>query len=495
MHQNGQNNKILNAVIVLIFLVLTLYVGYYHEPWADEAQSWLIARDATVSEIIFKIARYEGTPSLWHLTLKIFIMFGFQYEYFYLISILFSVIGVWIIVYKLKIPNIFKIMLPFTYFIFYEYTIKARSYCLLLPVLAGIAWIYENRKTKVFLYNFLLGILATICLHGAIISGILYLFEVFDVIKKVKENGNIIECKKEIISIILLTILYFCIIGSVYPPPDIYVNVTIANINAKSIFRTILYCIVKILEAFILGFNAWMICILPALIFLIYIFVCILKGNKNKKIFLTLFISIALFICLIRITNHHLGLITYTFLFALYLVKNNIKEKNKKILNILLTFIFIVQIIWACNSIKTEVNYTYSASKAVAEYLQKLNYKDLDIYATGYYSTSILPYFENNIFDNDRGGKTYYLWSRNNLDWHRASSKEYIYPENTGKEPDIIIMHDNYSGDGYMTLMNKIRDEKKYKETHFNGNAIFKGNIIKYKTADDEGFYVFERIK
>lgn len=474
-----------------MFIIISLYTGYYHEPWADEAQSWLIARDASFSEIVFDIAKYEGTPSLWQILLKIFILFGLQYEQFYLVSVFFSVIGVWIIVNKLKISNIYKILLPFTYFILYEYTVKARSYCLLLPVLAGIAWIHENRKTHIFFYNFLLGILATISLHGSIISGILYLFEISEIFKELGKNGNVENNKKECICIVILTLLYSFILFSIFPSSDLYINVGFFEIVDIESFTSFgVSRIIKILEAFVLVYDYLAFLLIPSIIFVILLFVFILKGNNNKKLFLSIFLSVTLFICLVRVAGQHIGLIFYTFLFSLYLIKDDILEKNKKILNILIIIMFVIQIIWSGYAIKNEVKYTYSAGKDVSEYLKTLNYEELDICALGYYSTSILPYFDENIFDNDRGGKSWYVWSIHNLDWYKSSSKEYLYQESTNKKPDIIIMYNTYENECvYNTLLVKIKNSNEYDEKFFEGIHLLKG-----MNDEKEGFYVFKKI-
>ena len=105
---------VLNVVILAVFIALSIFVGANHEPWADEAQSWLIARDATVSEILFTIERYEGTPPLWHLFLKVLINIGYKYEYIYLISVFFSSLGVGLLLFKLKLPTPIKLLLLFT---------------------------------------------------------------------------------------------------------------------------------------------------------------------------------------------------------------------------------------------------------------------------------------------------------------------------------------------------------------------------------------------
>lgn len=138
---------ILELFALISFIYLALFVGNKHEPWADEAQAWLLARDTTISELIQNYMGYEGSPALWHLILKAFIAIGWQYEYYYVIPIIFTAIGVAILEFKTKLPLYLKLVLPFTYYIFYQYSIVARSYCLVFPILMYLATIY-NEKTK-----------------------------------------------------------------------------------------------------------------------------------------------------------------------------------------------------------------------------------------------------------------------------------------------------------------------------------------------------------
>lgn len=57
------------TTIVLAFALLAFFVGSVHEPWADEAQAALIARDATLPNLLFQLPHAEMNPSLWHLML------------------------------------------------------------------------------------------------------------------------------------------------------------------------------------------------------------------------------------------------------------------------------------------------------------------------------------------------------------------------------------------------------------------------------------------
>ena len=145
--------KKLNTILVFIlFVTLALVIGANHEPWADEAQSWIIARDASCGEIIWDISRYEGTFPLWFLTIKLFISLGLQYEYFFVIPIIISSIGLLVFLKSVDCPKFVKVLLPFSYYVFYQYTIIARSYAYLFLALSLWAAVYKERMNKKFLY-------------------------------------------------------------------------------------------------------------------------------------------------------------------------------------------------------------------------------------------------------------------------------------------------------------------------------------------------------
>ena len=71
-------NKIINAIYILFILSLSVFIGMHHEPFADEAQSFLIARDVNIPNFITDIARQEGSPLLWFLWMKLLIVLMYQ---------------------------------------------------------------------------------------------------------------------------------------------------------------------------------------------------------------------------------------------------------------------------------------------------------------------------------------------------------------------------------------------------------------------------------
>ena len=74
--QTKLSENISNILYALVWLMISLWCGVNHEIFADEAQAYLIARDASISEILTTVARTEGTPTLWFLWLKLLIFWA-----------------------------------------------------------------------------------------------------------------------------------------------------------------------------------------------------------------------------------------------------------------------------------------------------------------------------------------------------------------------------------------------------------------------------------
>jgi hypothetical protein len=80
-------------------LALALYVALValllprHEPWFDEGQAWLMARDLGLGELFLHKLRYEGTPGLWHLLLAPLAKAGLPYFTLQLVAAAAAVTG------------------------------------------------------------------------------------------------------------------------------------------------------------------------------------------------------------------------------------------------------------------------------------------------------------------------------------------------------------------------------------------------------------------
>ena len=118
-------------LILIIYIILLAIMIYYHEPWADEAHSWFLVKNDNLFEMLTKHLRYFGHPSLWYLILMIPAKIGLPYVTMSIISGMIATAGVYVFLKYSPFPKIIKALFPFSYFIFYQYAVIARSYVLL----------------------------------------------------------------------------------------------------------------------------------------------------------------------------------------------------------------------------------------------------------------------------------------------------------------------------------------------------------------------------
>ena len=88
------------------------FTVFHHEPWRDEAQAWLIARDLTFIDIFRQMA-YEGTPALWHMILAFFAKMGFSYISINLVNLVIICLAVGVFVFKSPFSILTKHWLSF----------------------------------------------------------------------------------------------------------------------------------------------------------------------------------------------------------------------------------------------------------------------------------------------------------------------------------------------------------------------------------------------
>ncbi len=142
----------------LIYVALTLLGVLHHEPWCDEAQAWLIARDLNFGELL-KQMPYEGTPALWHLLNWLLIKLGLPILAQGLLHWLIAGSLIFVFLFFSPLPKIFKFIFTFSYYPLYEYAVIARNYNLSLLFLFLIAALYPERFKKPLLYSIIITLL------------------------------------------------------------------------------------------------------------------------------------------------------------------------------------------------------------------------------------------------------------------------------------------------------------------------------------------------
>lgn len=466
--------RILELIALISFVILAVFVGSKHEPWADEAQAWLLARDTTIPELLQNYMGYEGSPALWHIILKGFIAIGWTYEYYYLIPIIITSIGIAICEFKSDLPIYIKLVLPFTYYIFYQYTIVARSYCLVFPTLMYLSLVYNQKTEKPIQFGIGIAILLSISSHTCILAacmsfiyGLQVLALTYKFVKK-KDDVKKSTIIKNWIVIFLLLATFLVTAFYVRTPAD---HVEFRNNEFKK-WKAVA---VVISDSLVTNDHDKVVC--TAVGVLTIVILCI-AYFRDKRFFeaLLLILPVYCFLVLFYYNKWHIGLIFEIILFVLIIHKKIIKDS-------ILQFIFLIvcclQVLYSFNTSAYDYVNQYSASKDIARFINNNSgYVDRKIYGIGYSATAIEPYFDKNIFANKRDNKGFYSW--------REDEPAYMSLEEMKDNlPDILIIS-TFSSSSYQTLINRVETSKLYEKYYFDGATYVKDAIY-----ENEGFYVY----
>ena len=416
-----KKEKIFYLWIILCFIVLSLVVGGKHEAWADEAHAWLIARDTSFYTLFFKYLHTDGHPALWHLILKFFQCIGFKYENIYLISTLFSSIGVSIFLFKSKFKWYIKLLLPFSYFVFYQYTVVARGYCLILLLLSCIASFWDKRIDKCYLFSFFLVLLLSSEAYTFFLAGMIYLIYIYDYIKirmgdkSNKKDGNkLLRCLIGLGIFFILTVLY------VYPISSNTFHITTHNYFIS--------------DSFITTYNeGWIVKLIISIVIICWIYIAYWKEKSLSKYMLLWYflLPIILFYFLMYYNAWHLGILFLSFIFVLWIQGMD----NSKMLNILMVVCLLVQGYWSLCSVRYEYSNKYSSSLEVANFIKRYDYENLNILGASFNESGVNPYFDKNIYDNWNEDIGFFYWNTNNKYYD-----DYTY----FKIYDIVVVSDYY---------------------------------------------------
>lgn len=423
----------------LLYFISHIVLSAYHENWYDECVAWMIAKYTSVKDILFYVPHYEGHPPLWHLILKVFSMVGVNFHVaLSIVVISFSSAAVYLILFYAPFPRTIRLALPFTYFIFYQYGVISRPYCVMMLAFFLMALSFQDKdnKPKAFILSSILLCLSSA--YGIVITFGLFVVWMFEILKEKYDRDELTLRKlvsdNRVIGMIITGIVALVIVYLISPRNNTY---AITNITTKFTFedfiRRIIYiffCMIpdtfcydvfssKGADLYIVAF--W------GVILLVYVF---MWGRKKKTLFwfFVPYFIFSLFSSVIYLYRHHTGIIGIFFIFWCWIsYKNdsdlkqdkygvitnpsvNIAEAKGLLIYTVLTYAMIVSIYYSICSSTNDLRYSYSSGKDIASFIKSYGLTDYRIMADWTDEEScfnmqisnayiINPYFENNIFD------------------------------------------------------------------------------------------------
>lgn len=418
--QDSHNARTLALLLdFVLYIAIIAIVMCFHEPWFDEAQSWLIARDSSLADIISVRPHYEGHPPFWNLLLAIAAKNSVPYEFGIkgIQLVCASLLGAWLI---FKSPfksasSLATFLIPFTYFACFQYGVTSRPYALLCLSLLVAAHYWNSADSKTSSACKLAISLMFMCLlsvYGiAFAAGftIAWIWRVFSKdIKKTLNFSSILHAIKatiasnwaRLISWGLIAIFGAANLALAWPAKNAFA--TRATIDGNStIAKCFAFIFVMPSESMFTSFYGDIsmrrmpfdfLPITICTIFSLVIWAFAIKIAKRRKLLAVLVIPyLVLTIVAIRyFTLHHAGLIFVFLLSVLWI--SHIKEplsnkdipaifvkvaptkfrfiKNKAFkINLLISIILAPSLIWNAFACVNDILFDYSPSRAVAQYI------------------------------------------------------------------------------------------------------------------------------
>src|SRR5215475_6984607 len=122
---------LLDAAVTLALSALVLYTCARHEPWADEAETWVEVRDLSYFRLVFSELRYAGHLPLWHTIVWIPMhVFHLPYAYFVFIGGVCAILGLGVLLFLAPFPRPLRYLIAASFFFAYQYAVVARPYVL-----------------------------------------------------------------------------------------------------------------------------------------------------------------------------------------------------------------------------------------------------------------------------------------------------------------------------------------------------------------------------
>jgi len=389
----------LDGAVWLALAVLVFFTIGRHEPWADEAQSWLLARDLPWFKLIFGELRYEGHPGLWHSILWIAIhWFHLPYGAMGYVGGGFAVAGLAVLLFHAPFPRPLRYLIASSFFLVYQYAVIARSYEL-LPLLAfGSACLFRKGIRHVIPFAVALSLMSHVSVHGATIAMALAI--AFIVRLRPQWSGLEAGQKNQVMvagaifgfALVLLVVILF--------PPS---ATTVAMSDAKTFTLE-----AHVMKTFF-GLCAAVTDYLPLALLILLLVGIWFAERHGLFLMLSAVGGTALIYGFLRGTRHHQGLILIALLTAIWAVwptKEELACSPKAsshlhaVLVVTLSLLFAWHTYWSAVAIRNDWRGAYTGAQDAAMFLKSIHADSAGCNAYNFWLVGVQPYFDHNIFAN-----------------------------------------------------------------------------------------------
>ncbi len=214
----GRAERMWIAASLSLYVAMLIFVIPRHEPWADEAQAWELAKSLGLTSLFGTYIHYEASPGLWHALLWLLATLHTSYAGMHWVAAAIAVFTMAIMLIEAPFPLGLRLLLPFTYFFAFQYSVVARNYVLFPAILFTLAALWHRRHDRLWPVAILTGLLANVSAHGlAVALGL----SIVLLIEEIGERRNItLRWKSLVAPAAVLAVLLAFAGGCMLPAPQ-----------------------------------------------------------------------------------------------------------------------------------------------------------------------------------------------------------------------------------------------------------------------------------
>lgn len=482
---NGRSNlrspfrfEALDAMVLVLYASVLAWAVPHHHPWIDEAQAWLIARDDSTRDTLLRRLHYEGAPPLWHMILKTALSLHMPYAGLNWLGATFACIGVFVLLRYSPFPRFVRCLLPFTFYLQYQYAVIARPYVLYPLFLFTLCVLYCLQKPRPVLFGVVAGLLVNINAHAGMLSCVFAALYLHDVLRRADAapqlKRGLLGATGVFVALCAVSVL------SAFPAPDAMV-VPVATGHVKKASPALVKLLppermpdgappldpplsdaaaarahlppeiigpheplyvrlahrLQIVTGGALNVATFPIAESNVLgVLFLMLFGLWLWSRDSLRFALPWIVTVPL-AAYIWIYDHHTGMLGLALVAAAWISFNQpVRIQGARWLSastaVLAVLVMALQIGWTFHAVSAERSHTYDPGGEVEAFLKE-NYAGKRIAGFNFQTVSVQPYAAHNLFFN--WDHTYWLWSNANpIDLRRT--------EVLRQHPDAVVIGD-----------------------------------------------------
>jgi hypothetical protein len=426
---------VLEGIVLAVYVALLAWGVAHHISWADEAQAWQLARELPLPTLFKTYLHYEGSPGLWYVFLWILVRLHVTFAGMHWIAAVLPISGMWVFLRYSPFPAIVRAVVPFSFYLMYQYAVVARSY-LAFALLVFIAAILFAKPARNLLWLTLVFVLlSNLTAHGFAVTAGFAIMLAVRLWRQRKQDAQFLTVGRLAgASVCLCASMVFAAWAARNVPDNSFIPgyertaqqgsmdsiqgvsdgvapaATAPDANPSPPRQPAPGRADRLKMVVTYGLsNSWAISLIVAIVVLSYLI------SVRNVLDLLPFVFLHLLYHFVKGNSWHFGIVFIALLGVLWINWPLSGERRamtwRGILSATLLAIAVEQCFWTVRAFRIDTFGKYSGDRDAAEFLLS-HIAGKRVAGFKYQCVGVLPYFSTNIFENQPPG-AFWHWSKN----------------------------------------------------------------------------------